>query len=110
RSFARMRETNLKKQGMLGLTFANPEDYDKIQPSDKVDILSLDTFDPGKNSTLFLDPVMAFCCADVMILQEIPLAHSFNEGQIEWFKSGSALDLVRLIRMRQAHSLTLSIL
>jgi len=52
RSFARIHETNLKKQGMLALTFANPEDYDKIQPSDKVDILGLDTFAPGKNLTL----------------------------------------------------------
>lgn len=52
RSFARIHETNLKKQGMLALTFANPEDYDKIQPSDKVDILGLETFAPGKNLTL----------------------------------------------------------
>jgi aconitate hydratase len=52
RSFARIHETNLKKQGMLALTFVNPEDYDKIKPSDKVDVLGLETFSPGKNLTL----------------------------------------------------------
>jgi aconitate hydratase len=52
RSFARIHETNLKKQGMLALTFANPEDYDKVQPNDKVDILGLESFAPGKNLTL----------------------------------------------------------
>lgn len=54
RSFARIHETNLKKQGMLALTFANPEDYDKIQPSDRVSILGLESFAPGKNLTLFV--------------------------------------------------------
>jgi aconitate hydratase len=52
RSFARIHETNLKKQGMLALTFANPEDYDKIRPSDKMSILGLESFAPGKNLTL----------------------------------------------------------
>jgi aconitase A len=52
RSFARIHETNLKKQGMLALTFANPEDYDKVLPSDKVSILGLESFAPGKNLTL----------------------------------------------------------
>ena len=52
RSFARIHETNLKKQGMLALTFADPADYDKIQPDDKVDILGLESFAPGKNLTL----------------------------------------------------------
>jgi aconitate hydratase len=52
RSFARIHETNLKKQGMLALTFADPADYDKIKPSDKVDILGLESFAPGKNLTL----------------------------------------------------------
>jgi aconitate hydratase len=52
RSFARIHETNLKKQGMLALTFANPDDYDKIQPSDKVTIKGLESFSPGKNLTL----------------------------------------------------------
>lgn len=54
RSFARIHETNLKKQGMLALTFVDPVDYDKVKPSDRVDILGLDTFAPGKNLTLLL--------------------------------------------------------
>ncbi|KAK0234615.1 Aconitase/3-isopropylmalate dehydratase, partial [Armillaria nabsnona] len=88
RSFARIHETNLKKQGMLALTFANPEDYEKVKPSDKVDILCSDTFVPGKNLTLVLKH-------EDGSKEEIPLAHSFNEGQITWFKAGSALNLVR---------------
>ena len=54
RSFARIHETNLKKQGMLALTFVDPADYDKVRPSDKVDILGLESFAPGKNLTLVL--------------------------------------------------------
>ncbi|KAK0462177.1 aconitate hydratase 2 [Armillaria novae-zelandiae] len=87
RSFARIHETNLKKQGMLALTFANSEDYEKVKPSDKVDILGLDTFAPGKNLTLVLKH-------EDGSKEEISLAHSFNEGQIAWFKAGSALNLM----------------
>ncbi|GJE91605.1 aconitate hydratase [Phanerochaete sordida] len=87
RSFARIHETNLKKQGMLALTFVNPEDYDKVQPSDRVDILGLESFAPGKNLTLVLKHQDGS-------KEEIPLAHSFNEGQIAWFKAGSALNLM----------------
>ena len=72
---------------MLALTFANPEDYDKVRPTDKVDILGLESFAPSKNLTLILKH-------EDGSKQEIPLAHSFNEGQIEWFKAGSALNLV----------------
>ena len=88
RSFARIHETNLKKQGMLALTFANPDDYEKVKPTDRVDILGLESFAPGKNLTLALKH-------EDGPKEEIPLAHSFNEGQIEWFKAGSALNLVR---------------
>jgi aconitate hydratase len=87
RSFARIHETNLKKQGMLALTFADPADYDKVQPSDKVSILGLETFSPGKNLTLRLKH-------EDGTSEDISLAHSFNEGQIEWFKAGSALNLM----------------
>jgi len=87
RSFARIHETNLKKQGMLALTFANPGDYDKIRPSDKVSILGLESFAPGKNLTLLAKH-------EDGSKTEISLAHSFNEGQIEWFKAGSALNLM----------------
>ncbi|KZT19858.1 aconitate hydratase [Neolentinus lepideus HHB14362 ss-1] len=87
RSFARIHETNLKKQGMLALTFVDPADYDKVRPSDKVDILGLESFAPGKNLTLLLKH-------EDGSKEEVPLAHSFNEGQIEWFKAGSALNLM----------------
>ncbi|KAI0743307.1 aconitate hydratase [Irpex lacteus] len=87
RSFARIHETNLKKQGMLALTFVDPADYDKVRPTDKVDILGLESFAPGKNLTLVLKH-------EDGTKEELPLAHSFNEGQIEWFKAGSALNLM----------------
>jgi aconitate hydratase len=87
RSFARIHETNLKKQGMLALTFADPADYDKVRPSDKVSIHGLESFAPGKNLTLLAKHSDGST-------DQIPLAHSFNEGQIEWFKAGSALNLV----------------
>lgn len=90
RSFARIHETNLKKQGMLALTFVDPADYDKVKPTDKVDILGLESFAPGKNLTLVVKHEDGG-------KEELPLAHSFNEGQIEWFKAGSALNLVRLL-------------
>ncbi|KAH8115089.1 aconitate hydratase [Phellopilus nigrolimitatus] len=87
RSFARIHETNLKKQGMLALTFVDPADYDKIRPDDRVDILGLESFAPGKNLTLAVKHKDGS-------KEEISLAHSFNEGQIEWFKAGSALNLM----------------
>ncbi|KAG8700211.1 Aconitate hydratase mitochondrial, partial [Ceratobasidium sp. 423] len=87
RSFARIHETNLKKQGMLALTFVDPADYDKIQPTDRVDIQGLESFAPGKNLTLVANH-------EDGSKHEIELAHSFNEGQIEWFKAGSALNLM----------------
>ena len=108
RSFARIHETNLKKQGMLALTFVNPEDYNKVKPSDRVDILGLESFAPGKDLTLRLKHEDGSSEVWFFILkharrahssspvQNIPLAHSFNEGQIEWFKAGSALNLVRI--------------
>jgi len=66
RSFARIHETNLKKQGMLALTFADPADYDKVQPNDKVTILGLESFAPGKNLTMELthkDGSKEVCCS-----------------------------------------------
>ncbi|SAM03513.1 hypothetical protein [Absidia glauca] len=93
KSFARIHETNLKKQGMLPLTFANPADYDKIDPSDKVDILGLTDFKEGKPLTLRLHKSDGST-------QDIPLNHTFNDGQIAWFKAGSALNLMR----ENAHS------
>ncbi|KAK5141314.1 hypothetical protein LTR04_002655 [Oleoguttula sp. CCFEE 6159] len=84
RSFARIHETNLKKQGMLPLTFSNPEDYDKIQPEDKVDLMCTQLA-VGKPMTLKVHPKNG----EVF---DVQLSHTFNEGQIEWFKNGSALN------------------
>ncbi|CAN9098547.1 aconitate hydratase [Alternaria alternata] len=85
RSFARIHETNLKKQGMLPLTFSDPADYDKIGPNDRVDLASTELA-PGKPLTMTVHP------ADGSKEFQIPLSHTFNEGQIEWFKNGSALN------------------
>ncbi|KNG47532.1 aconitate hydratase [Stemphylium lycopersici] len=85
RSFARIHETNLKKQGMLPLTFSDPADYDKIGPNDKVDLASTELA-PGKPLTMTVHP------ADGSKDFKIMLSHTFNEGQIEWFKNGSALN------------------
>ncbi|NJL15636.1 MAG: aconitate hydratase [Microscillaceae bacterium] len=87
RSFARIHETNLKKQGMLALTFANPADYDKVQEDDTVEIVGLTTFAPGQNLRVVLHH------ADGS-RDEFEVKHSYNAQQIEWFKAGSALNLV----------------
>ncbi|MFM7022243.1 MAG: aconitate hydratase [Flavobacteriales bacterium] len=87
RSFARIHETNLKKQGMLALTFANPVDYDKIQEDDTIDFLDLEQFAPGKPLTLKF--THANGTAD-----EIKCNHTYNDSQIGWFVAGSALNLI----------------
>ena len=87
KSFARIHETNLKKQGILALTFKNPDDYDLIREDDKVSILGLKEFAPGKPLKLLIkhsDGTEDSC----------ELNHSFNAAQIEWFKAGSALNLI----------------
>ncbi|HVZ25920.1 MAG TPA: aconitate hydratase, partial [Sediminibacterium sp.] len=78
RSFARIHETNLKKQGMLALTFANKEDYDKIQEDDAIDIVGLTSFAPGQPLTVLLHHKDGSS-------DEIKVNHSYNEQQIEWF-------------------------
>ena len=88
KSFARIHETNLKKQGMLGLTFANPDDYDKIQEADTFDTTDLSEFTFGKPLTLKVTH------ADGSV-DDIVCNHTYNEGQIEWFKAGSALNLIK---------------
>ncbi|MCF8368809.1 MAG: aconitate hydratase [Bacteroidales bacterium] len=88
RSFARIHETNLKKQGMLGITFADKADYDKVKEDDKIDIIGLTDFAPGKQLTVVLNH------ADGS-KDEFPVNHTYNENQIEWFKSGSALNLIK---------------
>jgi aconitate hydratase len=88
KSFARIHETNLKKQGMLGLTFADKNDYDKIQEDDTIDILGLTSFTPGNS----LQVVLHHANGSSEIIE---VNHSYNEQQIEWFKAGGALNIIR---------------
>jgi aconitate hydratase len=88
KSFARIHETNLKKQGMLGLTFADKADYDKIQEDDSIDIIGLTGFAEGKPLTLVLNHKDGS-------KEEILANHTYNAAQIEWFKAGSALNLIK---------------
>jgi aconitate hydratase len=88
KSFARIHETNLKKQGMLALTFADKADYDKIQEDDQIDIVGLTTFSAGKALSLVLHH--ADGSSDT-----ITVNHSYNDQQIEWFKAGAALNIIR---------------
>ncbi|ESO84744.1 hypothetical protein LOTGIDRAFT_196362 [Lottia gigantea] len=85
KSFARIHETNLKKQGMLPLTFANPSDYDKIQPSDRVSLVGLAELAPGKS-------VQCEVKHQDGSVDKIELKHTMNDGQISWFRAGSALN------------------
>ncbi|WFD06161.1 aconitate hydratase [Malassezia vespertilionis] len=87
RSFARIHETNCKKQGLLPLTFKDPKDYDLVRPDDFVGLEGVTTISPGSTVTLV-------CHHRDGKVDKIPLAHSFNENQIEWFKAGSALNLM----------------
>ncbi len=88
KSFARIHETNLKKQGMLALTFANTADYDKIKEDDTIDVLGLTSFTPGVQLTI------ALTHADGS-KEEFKVNHSYNAQQIEWFKAGGALNIIR---------------
>jgi aconitate hydratase len=88
RSFARIHETNLKKQGLLPLTFANPADYDKVQESDKVSVLGLSKLAPGQPLTVRLHH------ADGKT-EDFAVKHTLNAEQIGWFKAGSALNILR---------------
>ena len=88
KSFARIHETNLKKQGMLALTFSNETDYDKIREDDIFNFIDLDRFSPEK--PLHLELIHSDGNKEV-----IALIHSFNDQQIEWFKAGSALNLIK---------------
>ncbi len=88
KSFARIHETNLKKQGMLALTFANEADYDKIQENDTINFVDLKDFAPGKPLTL--EFVHADGSKDTIVTN-----HTYNAQQIEWFRAGSALNLIK---------------
>ncbi|KAA8486714.1 aconitase [Arcticibacter tournemirensis] len=89
KSFARIHETNLKKQGMLGITFADPNDYNKVQEDDSIDIVGLTSFAPGKQLTVVLNHKDGS-------VDSFPVNHTYNEQQIEWFKAGAALNLIRM--------------
>ena len=88
KSFARIHETNLKKQGMLALTFINPEDYDKVRQDDKISIEGFETMAPGKTLRVVLHHEDGTSDA-------FEVAHTYNEQQIEWVKAGSALNKIR---------------
>ena len=88
KSFARIHETNLKKQGMLALTFANKSDYEKIQEDDSIDIIGLTTFAPNTPLILVLNHKDG--SSDPIIVN-----HTYNQQQIEWFKAGAALNIIR---------------
>ena len=88
KSFARIHETNLKKQGMLALTFADKSDYDKFQEDDLIDIIGLTEFAPGKPLSMKL--THANGTSDT-----ISVNHTYNDQQIEWFKAGGALNIIR---------------
>lgn len=88
KSFARIHETNLKKQGVLALTFANPADYAKVKSDDRVSVEGLKNFAPGKQLTVVLQHKDG-------TTDKIMANHSFNQEQIEWFKAGSALNKLR---------------
>ncbi len=88
KSFARIHETNLKKQGMLGLTFANESDYDLIQEDDTFNFIDLNEFAPGKQLTI--EAVHEDGSKDV-----IKVNHTYNQSQIEWYNEGSALNLIK---------------
>jgi aconitate hydratase len=88
KSFARIHETNLKKQGMLALTFSNPADYDKIRQDDAIDILGFESMAPGQPISMVLNHSDGSS-------DTIQLLHTYNEQQIEWLRAGSALNKIR---------------
>jgi aconitate hydratase len=88
KSFARIHETNLKKQGMLALTFADKNDYEKIRENDKISILGLTTFSPGKNLTIVVKHADGTS-------DNFEVIHTYNQQQIDWFKAGSALNAMQ---------------
>jgi len=88
KSFARIHETNLKKQGMLAITFADPADYDKVQEDDSIEIKGLTTFAPDKQLTVVLHH-------NDGTQDSFPVNQTYNAQQIEWFKAGGALNIIR---------------
>lgn len=94
KSFARIHETNLKKQGLLPLTFADPDDYHRIEPSDRISLIGLKDLAPRK-------PVECLVKHESGETEKILLNHSLNEQQIEWFRAGSALNHMKLLTSKK---------
>jgi aconitate hydratase len=88
KSFARIHETNLKKQGVLALTFANVSDYEKVREGDKLSVRGLSSLAPGKNLTVEITHSDGS-------KDKFEAKHSYNAEQIQWFKAGSALNLMK---------------
>ena len=89
KSFARIHETNLKKQGMLAINFVDKDDYDKVREDDTIHVLGMKEFETGKNLVVKLGHADGSS-------EEFEVSHSYNESQIEWFRAGSALNLIRI--------------
>jgi aconitate hydratase len=89
KSFARIHETNLKKQGMLALTFAKKDDYFKVREGDTIDVIGLESFSPAKSLSVVLNHSDG-------TKESIVVNHTYNENQFEWFKAGSALNLIKM--------------
>ncbi|MFW6100644.1 MAG: aconitate hydratase, partial [Bacteroidota bacterium] len=87
KSFARIHETNLKKQGILALSFTDKQDYDRIREDDTIDVLGMDRFMPGESLTIRINH-------EDGTGETFPVNHSYSDQQIEWFKAGSALNLI----------------
>ena len=87
KSFARIHETNLKKQGVLALTFLNKDDYDKIKEDDSFKILGLNSFSPNKNLEIQINHIDGSH-------EFIEVCHTYNSNQIDWFYAGSSLNLI----------------
>ena len=87
RSFARIHESNLKKQGLLALTFQDPADYDRVQETDRMSLIGLNELAPGKHVTGHLHHSDG-------TRETLQFGHSYSQSQIEWFKAGAALNLV----------------
>ena len=88
KSFARIHETNLKKQGLLALTFVNPDDYERVREDDRISLLGLKQFAPGRHVECLLEHSDG-------TRETVLLKHTYSEAQIGWFRAGSALNAMR---------------
>ena len=94
KSFARIHETNLKKQGILALTFVNPDDYNRISKTDRISILGLSSLEPGTNVDIVIKRADG-------TNEKFQVQHTMTTEQIMWFKAGSALNFIAQKRVKQ---------